>query len=86
MTRLKFFGGGRKKRKEEGKERTCSLRVFDIRYEIFVGDVSGRILGVNSDARCIAPCKNGERTARATVEGDAKRFSGCRLQIPRSSR
>lgn len=50
-----------------------------------VTSVSGwRILGVNFDARCHRPRKNGERYE--TVEGDERRFSGCRLQIPRSSR
>ena len=49
-----------------------------------VTSVSGwRILGVNFDGMH-RPRKNGEWYE--TVEGDERRFSGCRLQIPRSSR
>lgn len=58
---------------------------FDICYEIFVGDVREWMADFKRKFRRDASLSQKRGMAYKTVEGNAKRFSGCRLQIPRSS-
>lgn len=59
------------------------IRIWYFHYEIFAGDISKRILGVNFYAM---HCSRKNGGWHEMVERDERRFSGCRLQIPRSSR